>query len=444
MNLFKKLFQKKYFSNEEMDTENILTRRDNYLFTTFGGAVTFDNLVNQNQNNDRLIELFNTLSEVHTPIKKFYEPAKQVIADLMIKGANGKYKYADGHWLKPIIDNYINTQFDKHIIYKLLLGNVFVNAFSYGTVSTGIKNKKLQELILIPPQYTLIKSTQNTDFRQNKLQEYRFYNPGFESYIQFLPEEILHIKNNNPLFSSASYLYGISSLVSCAKNFRSIESGYGAKVSLYEHGPRVVITGKNQGEFAAMSIQSNETIQELQTRINTAYGMQSGQFRVMITDIPLDVQVIGDNIANLQINENNQSDVQKIGAALDIDPLVFTDSQATFSNKDLALEDFYNGSFKRLIDGEFAQLSLFLQKFDPNIKLVPNYQNIPRIVKSQKAYSDELLKKVYAGLMTRNEYFEYTNERTVNLPEFNQYMTFYNGIWYPINSIPVKNGQQQQ
>jgi len=235
-------------------------------------------------------------------------------------------------------------------------------------------------------------------------------------------------------------LYGISKLVSASKNIRSLESGYGAKVGLYENGPSVIITGKTQGEFASMNMQSEESVNQVQERFNKKYGLQENQYRIMATDIPLDVKMISMDFGQLQLNENNTRDFERICALFDVDSLVVgASSGSTFSNKETAEKSFYNGSFRRNIEDIIHNLTSLIQRFDPSLVLKPSYVNISQIVEEQKKWDEQLLSLTEKGLMTRNQYLEETGWASVNVPEFNEYYTYSGMGWMPVNNNIQEN-----
>jgi hypothetical protein len=125
-----------------------------------------------------------------------------------------------------------------------------------------------QEFILLPPQNTLIKITKPVDFRSPEILSYDVIFEETNQKYEFEPKNTIHVKQNNPLYKNEAYLYGISKLVSASKNIRSLESGYGAKVGLYENGPSVIITGKTQSDYASMNMQNEESVNQVQERFN--------------------------------------------------------------------------------------------------------------------------------------------------------------------------------
>ena len=439
MGIFKNLFRKKSIATGDLlPPVSMPTQGSNYLFNWLGtNKIYFNDYAIDLQANHKLIEKFNTLGEIAAPILKHAESARYVIPELFIKQASGKLKLVnDKHPMYSMIEKFWTKYVDLLVIQKLLLGNVYISVLNYGTIETGMIPMP-QEFILLPPQNTLIKITKPVDFRSPEILSYDVIFDEYNLKYEFEPENTLHIKQNNPLYKNNAYLYGISKLVSASKNIRSLESGYGAKVGLYENGPAIIITGKTQGEFASMNMQSEESVNQVQERFNKKYGLQENQYRIMATDIPLDVKTISMDFGQLQLNENNTRDFERICSLFDVDPLVIgASSGSTFSNKESAERNFYNGSFRRNIEDIISNLTTFIQRFDPSLVIKPSYVNISQIIEEQKKWDDQLLSLTEKGLMTRNQYLEETGWASVNIPEFNEFATLINGAWS--NVIPDK------
>ena len=396
-----------------------------------GKKVFFEVSKQQNKLNEWLLEKYATLTEVSSVINKIADYYAAVIQEPYDQ--NGKY--IEDERIQALL-NQPNQEQDaaeynkKLAIYHLLFGNAFENAYGYRSSLLSF------ELKLLPSQYVEIVTNEATDFRNLAIKEYKVRIPN--KGVVDIPdiENVLHYRNTSPIYTKeAGDLYGQSRLLACQKNIDSIEAGYGAKCGLYKHGPRVIITGRAQGEFAAANVQSDETTKQLQERINNEYGMQDNQYSVMITDIPLEVKPVSMNMGELQVNQNNIADFQAICRAFDIDSRVLSDtSSSTFSNVEMAMEAFLNVSFKAYDDRILTARSRFLSKlFKRPIVLKANYQNIPSIVEYENRNNDKLIDMTFAGLLTRNELFERINERLVNEPEFNEYFTFSNGQWIKVN-----------
>jgi hypothetical protein len=423
----------------------------NFWLSTFGtNTVIWQRYAENKQNDLLLIEKYNSLGEISAPINKYAITAPQVTIDIFKK---------IGTRLKPIdetdsfrieINRFWASYADLLLVYKKLLGNVYINIFEY---ENPLEGRKLN-ISLLPSQYVKIVPDQNKniDIRNIQIKEYMVLIDNDHKELHIPAKSVLHIKESNPKANYQNYLYGFSKLHAVAKNIQSIEAGYGAKVGLYSNGPRGIVTGKTMGEFASANVQTNEDVEAVQKRFNDKYGLQEGQYSWLFTDIPLDVNVISMNIQQLQINENNASDFEKICGALNIDPrAVGSQAGNTFENVRMAYESFLVQSFKSEIDLIVSRLEKKVQEYRPEFILKPNYSNIPEIVKAIRAGDDELLELTKLGLYTRNEYFERIGERTVQDEEFKEYYAYYNGVWTnvnkpigePIEPIQDNNGDGQ-
>lgn len=397
-----------------------------------GQKYFFQKLNNEKTAAQYLIDKYNCLNEVSAPINKIAEFGSVVVPELY--NANDEYIEETSPLYKQIFtpNKYQNWQefYKKHLIYRVLLGQSYVNSFGYTSPSLAF------ELKLLPPQYTTIHLKNKVDFRNIEIDYYEVKINGFNDIKITDIDTVMHIRNTSPNFGNEADIYGYSKLMGCVHNIESIEAGYGAKVGLYKHGPRVIITGKTQGEFASANIQTNEDVKQLQNRINSEYGLQSDQYSVMITDIPLDVNTVSMDMGQLKINENNIADFQSICRALDIDSRVLSDvSSSTFSNVEMAFDSFLNGSFKILIENDYAQWSTWLSKlYKQKLTLKPNYENIPAIIEKQNKNNDKIILMAKDGLLTRNEALIRINEEPVNESEFDEYYSFNTqaASWNPV------------
>jgi len=394
---------------------------------------------NKVQNDDLLIDYFNTLSEVSAPIRKYSDQKKNINLEYF----SGNGDRIEDHFTK-VVDRFWNTSAELFVIYDLLLGNSYIQGFESGSVETKGTNT-LTDLYVLPSEFTNIDLKDITqDFRNVEISKYVVDISGDYKELSFLPEEILHIKQSSTYTYSDNNVYGLSRLVNCEKNIQSIASGYGAKIALYDNGPRVIITGKSQGEFASMS--TTEGTEEVQKRVNDTYGRTDGQFQILLTDIPLDVSTISLNVAELKLNENNASDFRRICNSYNQDSKIHGDPEATtYDNMNTALSDFYNSSLKSYYNDRIKKINDFVNKWAPDLIIKADYSNIKEISEHERNNEALLFEKAAKGLITRNEYLEQINEATVNLPEFKQYYVYGNdGKWYPVTQITETNQGTEQ
>lgn len=421
---FKEAFTKKNFALPLSDKRPMIA--------VIQGKIAYFESTDEKKIDAWLIDKYNKLSEVSAPVNKFAEYASIVEPELFDK--NGK-ELPETHPAHLLINNPNKNQnweefYKKHIIYRLLLGQSYINAYGY------ISPRLAFELKLLPPQYTSILIKNRIDWRNLEIDYYSVKVPDWNEIQITDLETVLHVKNTSPNFGRNADLYGISKLMGCVKNIESIESGYGAKVGLYRNGPRIIITGKTVGEFASANAQSNESVREVQDRINSEYGLQENQYSVMITDIPLDVNVVSMNMGELKINENNIADFQNICRALDIDSRILSDmSTSAMNNFEMAIDAFLNGSFKILVENDYGQWSEWLSTlFKEKIEMKPNYEKIPAIVKKENENNDMLILMAEKGLLTRNEVLERIGEEPSTDPDFNEYYTYYQGVWSELDT----------
>ena len=421
------VFRKKNFSMPLLDKRPISV--------VINGVVHHFDPYNQTSKiNDFLIDAYNDLSEVSSIINKIADFGSIVQYDILNERDE---PITDERIIKLL--NQPNKQqswqeyYRECLIYYLLFGQSFENAFGYITPNSNF------ELKLLPPQSTKIELVNKSDFRNLQIAEYIVKIDGFGELAISNVDEVLHIKNSGPNFKKDQNLYGQSKLQSCIYNIESIRAGYGAKTGLYQSGPANIITGEPMGEFASANIgDTKEAVDRFQSSINNDYGMQKNQFKTWVTNVPLKVFKVSMNVRELMILENNVSDFQAIARAYDMDSRVLSDtSSSTYSNVEMALDSFLNGSFKNLIVNNAQQRALWLSKlFKKTIKLRPNFERIHEIIEKENEGNETILQMAKDGLITRNEALIRIGEEPVELPEYNKPFTYnsQNSTWMPIAS----------
>lgn len=410
---------------------NTLYNSDMYSLSTFGTTiVNWNNVYKDSQNNLKLIQQYNNLAEISAPINKFADAFSLILPIIKQNG-----KEVKNHWLKSLLEKPNDLQnwsafISQLAIYYKLLGNAYITG---NNTSDAInRTNKLTSLYNLPSQNINIelKNNEQKDFRLIEILNYIFTHNN--KAIKIPAEKVLHIKATNPNFKNNQFLYGLSNLVSVNKNIESIESGYSAKVNLYKKGARVIVTGKSQGEFG--SVNTSETIKEVQEKFNNNYGLTEGQYQMLITDIPLDVKVISHNIAQLKINENNLADFQRICGVLDVPSILISDNDnSSYENVKEAKEHFYNVPFKNLVEDVFLDLTEYFKRFDKSIEVVPDFSKVSEIVKKQNESYAKVFEDVKLGLVTRNDYFELIGKDRVKIKEFDEYY-FYNNGWFSVEN----------
>jgi len=393
-----------------------------YFFTPFKNiAIDWKQLFKDNQNNSLLLSYFNDIAEVQAPILKFADAATLVKIKSNVPEVEKLLS-------KPNPFQNYGEYISQFIIYKRLMGNSIVNAFSPLTAD----GKKPIHLFNLSPEFVKIQTSKDKDFRFNTIELYIFDSgDARKNKLEIDPEYILHVKESNPNFSNDQYLFGLSRYASCYRNIETLSNGYDAKKNIYKNGPRLAITGKAQGDFA--SVNTEDDLRGVQERYKK-YGMREQDYNAFITDMPLDVKVISFNVQDLQITEMNASDFQRLCDAQTIDSRCFSDLKgSTFTNKEAALNDFYNNSFRSEMDSITKDHEAFLKKWWPNLELTNDYSAISYINKNDELVYASLFEEVKLGLMTRNDYFEKIGKERIKLPEFDQYFFWSNG-WFPVKN----------
>lgn len=393
-------------------------------FAYFGSSsANFTQIYTSSQDNELLINYFNNVAEVAAPPLKYADGAGQVTFETENKEVAALLN-------KPNYYQGFNEFFSLLILYDALLGNSIIDAFT--TIKLG-QGEKPENLFVLSPQYTAIETTKDKDFRFNNILNYIFDSHEVDKDALIIdPKNILHLKEVNPNFVNNQYLFGESRYAGCYRNIESIIEGYGAKVNLYKNGPRLIITGKSQGEFAGMS--NDENIEDVQERMKK-YGAGADKYNNLITDVPLDVTNASLNVAQMQILPNNQHDFDRLCDAQGMSSKIFS-KDTKFEDSKAALSDFYNNAFRSKIDSRFNDLQTFLQTWWPDLDdLRPNYSQISEIVDANETKNSILLADAEKGLITRNEYLEAIGKEPRDNEDFNKLFVFNNGTWTSIEPV---------
>lgn len=420
LKLFKNLFSKKVIS---------LTRSNSLLsdIIPIGNNKVIWNTL---QNDFALIDVFNSLSEVYAPISWQANQASKVQPKLIKKLANGKEKIIESHEILDLI-NFPNELMGFNELMRQLFASYFLfgNSYLHSFVPIG---KKPIKLFLLPTQYVSIKvegDGNTTDFRFENITKYILQ---YANGLSFDKKDILHLKDINFNFSNYRYLYGMSSILSAQKPITSLQSAYSAKVSLYQNGPKVVLTGT--GTTSDYLAPTDDDVSKVQDNFRK-YGLLEDQYQYLITQFPFTVNKISPNIRELQINENNESDLRAICSTQGISSIIFNDnSSATFNNKKEAMKQAWEGKIKSTVDAIYNDFSNWIMQWWPNDGLVlkPDYSEIPELQNDINSLHNRLIQALDRGAITINEYREYMG---FDIDNSNKMLNEYSrqGNWTVIN-----------
>jgi len=286
--------------------------------------------INSLQNDFALIDSYYNLSEIYIPISYLAKKIASIKFELFNK---------DNQVLvSPILDLISQpNNFDsyeelvqKFFVYKLITGNAYLNAVP------ALGYSKVSKITVLPPQYTKINMTNQIDVRLQEVKNYEFQFNDQNTTIK--PQNILHFKDINISQQQYYYQYGRSRLLSARYNITSLEASYSTRCSLYQHGARHIMTGEGNEYNMLTPDQSKEE----QRRINNDFGLTENQHQIMITRFPLKVTSLSKSVSELQLNEMNLADYQKICSLYEVPSILLNDNaSSTYNNKTSAEKDFY-------------------------------------------------------------------------------------------------------
>ena len=165
---FKKSKKADKTNSDAYQQSSILTNSFGTYQIIGANQVTWKRTLTQKQDNLLLIDYFNQLAEVSSPILKYSDNAPNIQPYLV----NNEGGIIENHPFEPIIDKFWYENSELLSIYYLLLGNAYIQGFSQ--ITSDSKGAKIPtELYLFPSEYVEISVQQsNIDFRDYKILNY--------------------------------------------------------------------------------------------------------------------------------------------------------------------------------------------------------------------------------------------------------------------------------
>lgn len=214
--------------------------------------------------------------------------------------------------------------------WLLITGDLFVYKFS---LATGERKGKAYKLYTLPAQYMQIVGGN----WQEPIAGYKMIVGNQQ--VEFLPDEIIHIKYFNPNFDlSGSQLYGQSPIEAALSTVQSSNEGTNAKIKAFINGG---MAGILTGDDPNMPL-SPEQVEQFQDLIKQKLTGTNNSHRITGTNGSLKYQQIGMSPADLEILQSLEFDGNEICKAFGVDPIIFSVESASYNNKKEAYKALIN------------------------------------------------------------------------------------------------------
>ena len=309
-----------------------------------------------------------------------------------------------------------------YLFFKKTFGNAFIYANKPTTFPVNIEN--VQTLVNVWPRYMNV-VLRNQYFTATKVDE--IIGEWRLEYInglitKFSPDEILHRKEVNLSLNSAKDLvFGRSILESLSRPLSNIEIGYESEnIVLKNRGSRFVVSPTEQNEFnrgEPLDKESRETLEES----FGDYGFLEGQKLAIVSPVPVNVNVVDQDIRKLGIFESIANNALVVANAFGVPEILLKlyIQGATFENQKESVKRMYQDTVIPEFTDFIRDLNDFLKMKDFGYIYIPSFDHISVLQEDfrERAMANRQISAFYkeqffSGAATLNEW-----RRALNQPE---------------------------
>lgn len=325
----------------------------------------------------------------------------------------GAYLFSNGSWKLYDLEN---NEIESHEVLDLLkkpnilqskneyLITVYLhfalsgNSFTY--VNRAFKNAIPSSLMPLP--YNLISLIRSKKYIKqialsNVIKRYELANPQDRSKIidTFDIDEILHLKNHNPL----DLLVGESPLESLHMPISNIRSGYGYVNADYtKKGALGILSPKGNKDGAGSAPIPANQISTLEKRMSEyAYGTSDEQNKIYIANIPTEYTPVSSAIKDHLVFESNEVYFKRIIDAYSLNESLFSFMrQSTFNNKENGEKQSYQNGIIPIADLFSSEINDKLNLPKKGLKVKLDYSHVSCFKEDENEKAETLLKRVDA------------------------------------------------
>jgi len=245
---------------------------------------------------------------------------------------------------KPNNDQSYGDFIEQYIGNKLITGNGYI----YGVKPIiGINKTVAKELKILPSNYIQILAN------RDGVIGYKF-DTWYETQINFIPEEVLHVKNFNVKYDAGQYLYGLSPLSVAYLLTSSSESGDIARVKAFQNMGAMGVISSNSND--AMTLMSPDEANQLHEKYIEKFGGVKNFNKVLFTTANVKWQNMGMSPVDLQILASKAHDLRSLCNVFGIQSQLLNDPEnKTYHNQEQAVKSMYEMTvipeMKKFVDG---------------------------------------------------------------------------------------------
>lgn len=294
---------------------------------------------------------------------------------------------------------------------------IFGNKFTYANTTLGFQGiaiERVSALWNVPPyamQYKLtgkyFSATTINDIIKGWKFEYGNHKQEWE------PWEVLH-QNNPNLDIRDGLIFGRPVQASLSRPLSNIEMSYESRnVLMKNRGMRAIISSGKSDASGSVALQPTEK-EELQKEIEK-YGMLENQFQFLLTNQPVNVTIVDQDVRKLGLFEEITTDGLIVANAHGVpDVLLKLDMNgATYENQEASVRRLYQGTLIPEDEEDFAGLNKFLGLTETEWEVCASYDHIPFLqankkeeAESRRAKSSYMKDLFMAGAVTHNEWLQ--------------------------------------
>lgn len=339
-----------------------------------------------------LKEGYSSNSEVFSIINAIASESVEVGYDVQRNGEDLK---------KGIIYELVNEDPKEHFSYKiekslielLSTGDCFIRKVKGAGFSYPLRLEVLRS-----------SSTEILVNSNNDVIKYRYTNAG--KTFSYLPEEIIHIKNYNPLEDNSGNHRGFSRLQAGYKVLSASNNRETASAHIFENlGVSGIISDKNG------SLQDAEESEEKQIALfdKLKGAHKAGQF--VITSAELEVHQLGMSPKDLEISKTSSDHLRKLAALFHVSSRPFNDTQGTtYNNAATDDKNFFIKGVKKPLNKIINGINTGLIDLESGVLIVPNYESVEALqadqmqeIEKQNAQSDGVIKVLTDAALEDNQ-----------------------------------------
>lgn len=274
---------------------------------------------------------------------------------------------------------------------RKIFGEVCGNSFTYANIPTGLQKRAdtITTLTNVWPQYmayTLggqyFDATDISEIVKEWKFEYGTYKKKFD------PHHIMH-RNEANLTPTEGLILGQPIAASLIKPLSNIEMAYESRnVMIKNRGMRVVFTS-NKGDTSGAIALTEEEKEVVDARMKK-YGNLEGQSQFFFSEMPLNVQVIDQDVRKLGLFDEIAMDAMIVCHAFGVPEILLKLylQGATFENQEAAVRRLYQGTLIPEADDDMIGFNTFLGLDDTDFELRASYDHIPALQQSIRDKAD--------------------------------------------------------